>query len=171
MLFLHCHYIQYVMWLRHFFWPITVSAVQLSLCGCHWFLLQSVLSPVTHVVRSLSLCIFHWRGDMSPVFLRKATVRKASVLPCKIAWHVKYLYSIKEMFVGKIHGHFSPCFSCLATRQFCSLLPESSGAWIRTDYIQMGKHNKVVMVAVFGTLCAIPPRNINSSRTKYNKCQ
>jgi hypothetical protein len=37
---------------------------------------------------------------------------KAAVPRRKILWHVKNPYCMKEIFVGKIHGHFSASFSC-----------------------------------------------------------
>jgi hypothetical protein len=48
--------------------------------------------------------------------------------PCrKILRHVKDPYSMKDILVGKIHGHFSPSFSFFATTCSWRLLPESSG--------------------------------------------
>jgi hypothetical protein len=49
------------------------------------------------------------------------------VAPCKILLHVKDPYSMKEILVGKIHGHLSPSFSCFRTRRLYWLLPQSSG--------------------------------------------
>jgi hypothetical protein len=51
--------------------------------------------------------------------------------------------------------------SCFATRCLTindRALQDESGI-VRT---QMGKHNRPDMVAVYGTPCAIPPRNCNS---------
>jgi hypothetical protein len=41
---------------------------------------------------------------------------------------------MKEMFVSKIHGHFSPSFLWFATRCLCWYLPQSSGGWNSDDY-------------------------------------
>jgi hypothetical protein len=68
-----------------------------------------------------------FRGDKIPY----ARFLKPSV-PCrKILLHVKIPYSMKDVLVGKIHGHFSPSFSCFETR--CWLLPEGSCECIRND--------------------------------------
>jgi hypothetical protein len=79
-------------------------------------------------------------------------------VPCrKILQHVKYLYSVKEIIVGKIHGHFVLSLSCFATMCVCAgycqigLVDESG--MIRT---QTGTHNISVIVAVYGTPYAIP---------------
>jgi hypothetical protein len=59
---------------------------------------------------------------------------KLSVPRSSILWHVKEPYRYKKRYlVGKIHGHFSPSFSCFTTRCLCWLLPDSSGGWIRND--------------------------------------
>jgi hypothetical protein len=41
---------------------------------------------------------------------------KLAVLCHKILLHVKDPCSMKDIFVGKIHGHFLPSFPCFATR-------------------------------------------------------
>jgi hypothetical protein len=38
---------------------------------------------------------------------------KLAIQTCKISQHVKDPYSMKEIFVSKIHGHFSPSFFLL----------------------------------------------------------
>jgi hypothetical protein len=59
---------------------------------------------------------------------------KPSVPRSKILRHIKEPYrSEKRYFVGKIHGHFSPSFSCFVTTYHC-LLPESFCGWIRNDW-------------------------------------
>jgi hypothetical protein len=61
-------------------------------------------------------------------------------VPCrKILQHAKDSYSMKEILVCKMHGHFSPSFSCFPTRCLCSLLPENSGGWIRNDHNSDGE--------------------------------
>jgi hypothetical protein len=51
----------------------------------------------------------------------------------KILGNVKEPYKYEnKYFVGKIHGYFSPRFSCLVTRCLCWLLPYSSGLRIRS---------------------------------------
>jgi hypothetical protein len=52
--------------------------------------------------------------------------------PClKILWHAKDPYSIKEIFLGKIHRHFSPSFSCFATR--CLLVTARELWWVNQE--------------------------------------
>jgi hypothetical protein len=59
---------------------------------------------------------------------------KPSISCRKILWHVKEPYRHENRyFISKIQGHFSPSFSCFATRCICWLLPESSGIWIKDD--------------------------------------
>jgi hypothetical protein len=49
-------------------------------------------------------------------------------VPCrKILQRVKNPYSMNEIFVGKIHGHFLSIFTCFSTRCLCWFLPESYG--------------------------------------------
>jgi hypothetical protein len=83
---------------------------------------------------------------------------KLAVSCRKISRHVNDPYSMKEILAGKIHGHLSKSFSCFATRCLSSCYGQRAlvGEWgvIRT---QVGKHNRSVMVAVYGTPCAIPP--------------
>jgi hypothetical protein len=71
------------------------------------------------------------------LFVREIKIRSTTFfgekvkpsVPCrKILRHVKEPYSYeKRYFVSKIYGNFSPSFSCVATRYFCWLLPESFG--------------------------------------------
>jgi hypothetical protein len=70
---------------------------------------------------------------------------------------------MKEIAVSNIHGNFSPSFSSFATGCLSWLLLESSGGWIKIIRTQMEKHNRLVMVAVYGTPCSIPARNTNSN--------
>jgi hypothetical protein len=57
----------------------------------------------------------------------------------------------------KIQGHFSPSSSCFTAGRLLvtARAPVGKSGMIRT---RMGKHNRIVMVAVYRTLCAIPPR-------------
>jgi hypothetical protein len=75
---------------------------------------------------------------------------------------------MKEILVGKINGHFSPSLSCFVTGCRCWLLPDSSDGRIKMVRTQMGSHNRSVMVVVYGTPCAIPPRNSNCSSFKIS---
>jgi hypothetical protein len=65
-------------------------------------------------------------------------------------------------FVGKIHCHFSPSFSRFATRYVCWLLPENLVCLSGMIIIQMGMNIISEMAVVYGTPCAIHPRNCNS---------
>jgi hypothetical protein len=57
---------------------------------------------------------------------------KPSVSCRKILWRVKRTRRVwNRHFVCEIHGHFTPTFSCFATRCLCWLLPYSCGRWIR----------------------------------------
>jgi hypothetical protein len=76
---------------------------------------------------------------------------KPSATCRNILRHVKDPYSTNETLIGQIHGNFSPSFSCFTTRYLLvtvkrALVGESEN--IRT---QMGKHDRLVMVAVYGT--------------------
>jgi hypothetical protein len=59
---------------------------------------------------------------------------KPAVPCCKILWHVKDPYSMREILTGKIHRHMLLRVSCSATRCVCWLLPESCGGQIRNNY-------------------------------------
>jgi hypothetical protein len=80
---------------------------------------------------------------------------------CNILWHVKKTGRYdKRYFERKIHGHFSPSFSCFATR--CILVISRELWWMkRVTRTQMRAHERPEMVAVHGVPCAIPPRNSN----------
>jgi hypothetical protein len=81
-----------------------------------------------------------WFVSSNPVevnaFLRAIKIRcttspggkvKPSVLCRKIFRHIKEPCEVwRRYFVGKIHGHFSPSFSCIATRCVCCILPDCS---------------------------------------------
>jgi hypothetical protein len=73
----------------------------------------------------------------------------------------------KRYFVGKIHYHFSPSFSCFlpdVSAGYCQrVLADGSRMIIIIIIItQVETHNRSVMVTVLRTPCAIPPRNSNS---------
>jgi hypothetical protein len=83
---------------------------------------------------------------------------KPSLTCSKILRHVKEPYSVKEIPVDKIHD--------ISYQVSTAALPGVSASYgqralvgeslmIRT---QMGKNNRSVMVAMYGTPCAIPPR-------------
>jgi hypothetical protein len=75
---------------------------------------------------------------------------------------------MKEILVSKIHGQIltenspAPLLDVCAGYNQRGLLGESG--MIRT---QMGKHNRSVMVAVYGTPCVIPPGNSNSEQILF----
>jgi hypothetical protein len=78
---------------------------------------------------------------------------KPVVPNCKILRHAEDPYSMKEIPVGKIHGHFLPNFSCFATRclsGYCQRALMGESGMITA---QMGKHNRSIMVSVWDTLC------------------
>jgi hypothetical protein len=67
---------------------------------------------------------------------------------------------LKEIFllVGKVHGHFSPSSPASlldVSAGYCQKALIGESGMIRA---QMGKHNRSVMVAVYGTPCATRPR-------------
>jgi hypothetical protein len=51
----------------------------------------------------------------------------------KILRHVEDPYSIKEMLLEDIQGHFWPSLCSFATRYLCWLLPGSSYEWVKND--------------------------------------
>jgi hypothetical protein len=65
---------------------------------------------------------------------------------------------MKEILIGKIHGYFSQVSLDLligASASYCQGALVGVSEMIRTH---MGKHNRSVMVAVYGTPCAVPSR-------------
>jgi hypothetical protein len=82
---------------------------------------------------------------------------KPTVQRCKILQHVKDPYIVKEILVGKIHRYFlssSPVSPLVISAGYYHRGLMSETGMIRT---QVGTHNRSVMVAVYGTPCAIPP--------------
>jgi hypothetical protein len=65
---------------------------------------------------------------------------------------------MKEIIVGKIHGHFSqvsPSYLLGDSVGYCQRALVVEAQMIRT---QKGKQNRSLMVAMYGTSCTIPPR-------------
>jgi hypothetical protein len=99
------------------------------------------------------LTIRHKFGGSNPDeddgFLRAIKIRSTSsfggeVEPLapfrKFSRHIKNPYSMKEILVGKIHGNFSPSFSCFATNclsGYCQTALVGELGMIRT---QMDEH-------------------------------
>jgi hypothetical protein len=69
-------------------------------------------------------------GFLMATKISRTTFIGEPLAPCRKILHVKYPYSMKEISVGKIYGHSSPCFSCFFAKCLCSLLPQSSGGYI-----------------------------------------
>jgi hypothetical protein len=65
----------------------------------------------------------------------------------------RYLY---EKFTDVSHQDF-PAFILGVSAGYCQRAIAGESGVIRTH---MGKHNGSVMVAVYGTVCAIPPRKL-----------
>jgi hypothetical protein len=64
---------------------------------------------------------------------------------------------MKKTHADKIHDHFSPFSPALLlgmSIDFCQRVLVIELGIIRT---QMGKHNRSVMVTVYGVPCAVPP--------------
>jgi hypothetical protein len=99
-------------------------------------------------------------------FLKSIKIRSKSsfggevklVVPCrKILRHVKDPYGMKEILVSKIQDISHEVFLALLLGFFagsCQKALEDESGLIR---FHMGKHYRSVMVAVYGTPCAIPP--------------
>jgi len=67
---------------------------------------------------------------------------------------------------AKIHGHFLPSHPCSLLGGFadyCQRTLVDESEMIRS---QMETHNRSEMVAMYGMLCVIPPRNHNSTTRK-----
>jgi hypothetical protein len=62
---------------------------------------------------------------------------------------------MKEILVGKVLAKFLPTSLLGISARYCQIAVVDKSVMIRT---KMGKHNKLVMVAVHGTPCVIPPR-------------
>jgi hypothetical protein len=70
---------------------------------------------------------------------------------------------MKDITVGKIQGHVSLSFPALllgVSPSYCHRGMVGELEMIRT---QTGKHNRTVMVVVYSTHCAIPPRKNRKS--------
>jgi hypothetical protein len=71
-------------------------------------------------------------GFLKAIKIRSTTsfgVQVKPLAPCHmVLWHVREPYRYERYFVGKIHVHLRPSFSCFITRCLCWYLPENSGA-------------------------------------------
>jgi hypothetical protein len=113
--------------------------------ACHWtqgLRVQGLLKAIRTGI------IMSFKGELKPV-----------APCCRILWGVKDPYSKKEIIVGKIHGHFSPSFSCFVlllgvSPGYCHRALAGESGMIRT---QAAKHNRLVMVTVQGTPCVTLP--------------
>jgi hypothetical protein len=78
--------------------------------------------------------------------------------PCRnILLHAKDPYSMKDILVGKIHGHFSTSFSASLLDVFW-LLPGSSGGRIMNDQKSVGETQQISSCrSVWGALCDTTP--------------
>jgi hypothetical protein len=82
---------------------------------------------------------------------------------CEILQNVKEPCQVwKRYFVGRICGHFSPSFSCFATR--CLLITTRKLWWMNQEWLVLrwGTRNISVIVTVHGMPCVIQPYNSNS---------
>jgi hypothetical protein len=100
-------------------------------------------------------------GFLRAIKIRSATYfggeLKTAVQCRKILWHAKDFYNMKGMLVVKIHRHFSPIFSCFATG--CLLVTAREVWGFDQELLQLTWiSNRLIMVAVYGTPCTIPPR-------------
>jgi hypothetical protein len=98
-------------------------------CACHYPRFTNSNLAENDGLRVIKFCsMTSFRGEVKP-----------AGPCCKILWHVKDPYSMKEILVGKINGHFLPS-------------DDESGI-IRN---QMGKHNRSVNGhSEWATLCNI----------------
>jgi hypothetical protein len=94
------------------------------------------------IVLAIGPKVCGFRAGEDDEFLRAIKIRGTTSLggevepavPCrKILRHVKYLYSMNVILVGKIRGYFLPHFPCFATRCIFWLLPDNSGGLIESD--------------------------------------
>jgi hypothetical protein len=90
------------------------------------------------------------------------------VVPCqKILQHVKDPYSMKEILLGTCRQNlqtflakFLPASLLGVPAGYCHRAPVGESEMIIT---QIGKHNRSVMVVVYGTPCAVLPQKSNSN--------
>jgi hypothetical protein len=100
-------------------------------------------------------------GHLGAIKIRSTPYFRREVkpeFPCrKILWHVKDHYSMKEILVGK--------FTDISCQVSPASLPGISASYYQRSLIsesgtiraQMGMHSRSVIVAMYGTPCAIPP--------------
>jgi hypothetical protein len=67
---------------------------------------------------------------------------------------------MKRDFIAKTYGHFSPSFSCFATRYLCFYCQRPL---VDEEFLELrwGTHNRSEMVPMLGTPFSILPHNSN----------